>query len=239
MDGTAVKAWAQIREIERELGRLTLSIEPADAAVRIDGRPLEGDLLGGTRGRLVAGTLPAGPGRPPPAARFEVLLDAGRHEIELSRPGYLGRRVAWSAAKSANETLSLSLTPAPRSAGERALLYTGASLVSVGALGIVGGTVSGAWAWVKKNAANDGHCSWQDKVRSCDATGLKADQDARTLSHVATATFFPGLALAAGGTVLLLFARGGPTHSAGPSSRTHLSAAVGQNGAQLSLEHVW
>ncbi|WP_437676666.1 hypothetical protein [Sorangium sp. So ce131] len=231
MRGKEADAWTHVRAIEREIARLTLTIEPADAAIRVDGRPLEGDLLGGAQGTLVAGTLPEGPGRQAPAARFEVLLDAGRHEIELSRPGYIGRRVSWSAAEGASGALALTLTPAPRPERDRNRVYAGVSLASLGALGLITGTIFGARTLVLKNEAN------QLCKSGCNRDGLDADHKSKTSANIATATFFPGLVLAGSG--MLLLAGDDPTRSAGQRSGTHLTAVAGRNGAFFTLGHFW
>jgi hypothetical protein len=80
---------AILRQIEDDtLARARITMKPATATIAIDGRPLEPHETDGPRPVLLAGTLPAGPGRRPPAAEFDVLLDPGPHVITLSRKGY-------------------------------------------------------------------------------------------------------------------------------------------------------
>ncbi|KYG04815.1 hypothetical protein BE21_44665 [Sorangium cellulosum] len=235
MRGKEADAWMRVGAIERELGRLRLTIEPADAAIRIDGRPLEGDVGGGAQGTLVAGTLPAGPGRPPPAARFEVLLDAGRHEIELSRPGFVSRRVPWSAAAGATGAFTLTLAPAPRSERAQRMFYAGASVAGLGALGLITGTFFGARALVLKGEANK-HCISKSE---CDADGVDTYHESQASADIATASFFPGLVLAGVGTGVALAADRFPSLWAGSSPEVRVTAVVGQNGSFFALAHAW
>lgn len=233
MRGKEADAWTRVGAIERELGRLRLTIEPADAAIRIDGRPLEGDVSGGAQGALVAGTLPAGPGRPPPTARFDVLLDAGRHEIELSRPGFVSRRVPWSAAAGATGALTLTLAPTLRAERAQKLFYAGASVAGLGALGLITGTIFGARTLVLKGEA-DKHC----KPR-CDADGLETYHKSQASADIATATFFPGLVLAGVGTGVALAADRLRSLWAGSSAEVRVTAIVGQSGSFFALGHAW
>jgi hypothetical protein len=76
-------ARAFIDEIDRILVRVTVTLDPADAAVSVDGRPLLD--RGGT---LVAGLRAPGPGEPPPSATFELVLDPGTRLLTLSRKGF-------------------------------------------------------------------------------------------------------------------------------------------------------
>lgn len=71
-------------EIDQLVADLDVTLDPADASMAIDGSPLEA----APGGALFAGTLPAGPGKPPPAAHFHVVLDPGTHVLTIARQGY-------------------------------------------------------------------------------------------------------------------------------------------------------
>jgi hypothetical protein len=76
-------------EIDGLVARLDVTLDPADAAIAVDGAPLE-RRLAEPDGRpvLVAGTLPAGPGKAPPAAHFQLVLDPGSHVLLVTRDGF-------------------------------------------------------------------------------------------------------------------------------------------------------
>jgi hypothetical protein len=79
---------AYLIETEAVLVRLAVHIDPADAKIAVDGRPLRAEV--GVLGRpaAVAGVREAGRGEPPPAPEFDLLLDPGTHVLTLSRTGY-------------------------------------------------------------------------------------------------------------------------------------------------------
>lgn len=82
-----VEAKAYLSEIERLLVRVDLIVEPADASVTVDGRPL----AAGTSEDgpvVVAGVLPPGRGSALFGGRGSAVLDPGTHLITLSRKGY-------------------------------------------------------------------------------------------------------------------------------------------------------
>ncbi|APR76143.1 TonB-dependent receptor [Minicystis rosea] len=93
-DATVADARRFAGEIDGLVGALDVTLEPKDASITIDGQPLEPagsddpSLGSAASPLLVAGTLPAGPGKPPPAESFRVLLDPGAHVIVVSRPGF-------------------------------------------------------------------------------------------------------------------------------------------------------
>lgn len=75
-------------EIDRVVAALDVTLDPADAAIAVDGQPLEPMTSPDATPLLAAGTLPAGPGKPPPAASFRVLLDPGAHVFVITREGF-------------------------------------------------------------------------------------------------------------------------------------------------------
>lgn len=106
------EAGALLEEIERGLVRVAVRLEPAHAAISVDGRPLaRADEAG--RVVLVAGVEPPGPGKPPPASRFELVMNPGAHVITLSREGYADAVVRKSYAPGSKKTLELGLERLP------------------------------------------------------------------------------------------------------------------------------
>jgi hypothetical protein len=73
-----------VTEIDSLLARIQVTVEPADAAIAVDGRPL----AQGVEQILVAGMLPPGPGTPPPSGKFTLLVDPGSHVITLTQKGF-------------------------------------------------------------------------------------------------------------------------------------------------------
>ncbi len=71
-------------EIDGLVATIDVSLTPVDAAIAVDGQPLE--VASGTT--LLAGTMPAGPGKPPPAGRFKVIADPGAHVFVVAREGF-------------------------------------------------------------------------------------------------------------------------------------------------------
>jgi hypothetical protein len=76
-----------IAEIDHLLATATVHLTPANAAIAVDGRPLE-VLAGAAMPTLVAGTLAPGAGTPPPVGSFTLVLDPGAHVVTLSRKGF-------------------------------------------------------------------------------------------------------------------------------------------------------
>ncbi len=76
-----------LSEIEGLLVHLTLTLDPPDTQIAVDGRPLK--VTSSERPhQLVAGVEPPGSGRAPPAKTFEILLNPGAHVVSLTRSGY-------------------------------------------------------------------------------------------------------------------------------------------------------
>jgi tetratricopeptide (TPR) repeat protein len=85
-ESLAADARSYLAEIDHLLARIDVTIAPAEAAIAVDGRPLE--VAQANPPVLLAGMLPAGPGVPPPAPRFELVVDPGAHVLTLSRKGF-------------------------------------------------------------------------------------------------------------------------------------------------------
>ncbi|MBI5537595.1 MAG: PEGA domain-containing protein [Deltaproteobacteria bacterium] len=76
-----------IKELDEQLGRVKITIDPPTTRLAIDGRPLV-PLKAGDPKVMVAGVAPAGEGETPPVPTFEVILDPGPHLFAASFPGH-------------------------------------------------------------------------------------------------------------------------------------------------------
>jgi len=96
-------------EVEGLLVHADIELEPADAAIAVDGRPIQRQ-AGNT---VVAGLADPGPGKPAPAAHFELIADPGPHLVVLSRPGFNDAVVRVTWAPGSRPTLALKLDRLP------------------------------------------------------------------------------------------------------------------------------
>jgi hypothetical protein len=101
------------QEIAGLVGTLDVDLDPADAAVAVDGQPLEPTGDGGDTPTLLAGTLPAGPGKAPPAAHFRVVLDPGAHVFVISRAGFTDAVHAETIRPGEKRAIALAVTRLP------------------------------------------------------------------------------------------------------------------------------
>lgn len=78
---------AFLQEIASILVTVDVRLDPANASIAVDGRPLQktGD---GDAPIFTAGLAPPGPGEAPEVSSFRLELDPGTHVIVLSRPGF-------------------------------------------------------------------------------------------------------------------------------------------------------
>lgn len=74
-------------EYARTLPRVTVTLDPSDAGIAVDGRPLR-VREAGARPILEAGVEPPGIGVAPPSPTFDLELDPGTHVVTLTRQGY-------------------------------------------------------------------------------------------------------------------------------------------------------
>jgi hypothetical protein len=74
-----------LAQIDALLATADVVLDPPNAAIAVDGRPLE---PAGDGAPLTAGTRPPALAEVPPGSRFRVLLDPGAHVITVSRRGY-------------------------------------------------------------------------------------------------------------------------------------------------------
>lgn len=112
-----VEARALLGELEAILPRVTVTLRPEDAAVSVDGRPLEplADAPTGADPTFVAGVLAPGPGAPLGVSRFRVDVNPGAHVFTVSRRGYQDVVVNRSLPPGAKTSLDLELDKLPAS----------------------------------------------------------------------------------------------------------------------------
>jgi len=108
-DSFVAEARAYLTEIDGLLVRATVRVAPRNAAIAIDGRPLETE----RPGVQVAGTAAPGRGKPPPTAGFELLLDPGVHVVTVALPGHSDAVVNRTYAPGARPKLELVLDRLP------------------------------------------------------------------------------------------------------------------------------
>lgn len=114
-EATVTEARGYVAEMDRVIATIALTVEPAGAAIAIDGRPLAplpGTASDGTP-RVAAGVAPPGPGATTPGPRFEVVLDPGAHVITLSRRGFADAVVNKSIGPGTATSLTLKLDQLP------------------------------------------------------------------------------------------------------------------------------
>ena len=101
---------SQIRSI---LANVIVTLVPANAALTVDGRPLQVTEPSANPPVLSGGVLPPGPGEAPPASIFRAQLDPGVHVFTLSRKGYADAVVNHTFSPGASTELSLHLDRLP------------------------------------------------------------------------------------------------------------------------------
>ncbi len=109
----AADAGRFLKEIDQLLVRVSLSVEPRDARIAVDGAPLAPAVSTDDTPTVVAGLLPSGAGEPLPAKRVTLLLDPGAHVLLLSRKGYGNVAINRSYGPGARAKLQLALDRLP------------------------------------------------------------------------------------------------------------------------------
>jgi hypothetical protein len=107
------EAEALVREIDKLLVRVSVRLEPANAAIAVDGRPLERAGQAGGMPVLLAGAAPPGPGRALQVSSFVLVLNPGNHVITLSRAGHADAVVRKSYKAGSRQRLDLRLERLP------------------------------------------------------------------------------------------------------------------------------
>ena len=107
------EAKTYLGEIGRLLVHVKLTVQPSDAAVAVDGRPLQTlDRPDGSK-ILVAGLRAAGRGEALPGASVEVVLDPGTHLLTLSRKGFSDQVATRTFSPGTSQVLTLNLDKLP------------------------------------------------------------------------------------------------------------------------------
>lgn len=210
-------------EVRAQLATPRLTI-PADAAISIDGRPLEATADGG---HWLAGTRTPGPGERVTKQTFVVEIDAGAHELVVSATDGRSKVVHEYFPPGSTKALILELPAASvpvaplvdHGRARRAWGY------AVGALGIVGlgvGTYFGLSArstWTQAKEACPSRLN-------CGDAAVRLSTDARTDANVATIAIVAGSAALLGGTILVLTSQSPSSERATAS----VSAAIDPRG---------
>jgi len=192
----AADAKKYLAEIDQRLARATVTVSPADAAVSVDGRPLETVAADRTPPVLTAGTRDLGAGEVPATPQFEVLLDPGAHVFTVSRPGSSDLVVSRTFQAGSRAPLDLKLVVAPspgatpKSAAttepaaplaprnEKPSRTPGYVFLGLGAAGIATGSIAGILALQQKHKLDQSckglSCS-PDLVSTHDALNRWAD----------------------------------------------------------------
>jgi hypothetical protein len=112
-EGVLSEIRAYVEQIDGLLASADVTLEPATAAVAVDGRPLDATDAAASPPVLVAGIRDPGPGEAPPVARFRLVLDPGAHVITISRKGYADAVVNRTFLPGSNSQLPLALDRLP------------------------------------------------------------------------------------------------------------------------------
>jgi hypothetical protein len=112
-EGVVTEVKAYLDQIQALLAAVNVTLEPAEAAIAVDGRPLDVEDAKASPPVLVAGIRPPGPGETPPAGKTKIVLDPGAHVFTLSRKGYADAVVNKTLAPGTTTELPLSLDRLP------------------------------------------------------------------------------------------------------------------------------
>lgn len=107
------EAEAILGELNGMLAHAIVTIDPPEATLAVDGRPLAAAGSGPNGPLLEAGVEPPGRGRRAPAPKFELVLNPGAHVFTLTRKGFADAVVAQSFAPGTKTDLRLTLARLP------------------------------------------------------------------------------------------------------------------------------
>ena len=110
----AEEARTYVAELDKQLARVKIVLDPPTTRLAIDGRPLV-PLKQGDPKLLVAGVAPAGEGTTPPQPSFEVIIDPGAHLFTASFPGHANVLLNKSIAAESREEIPIKLSELPAS----------------------------------------------------------------------------------------------------------------------------
>lgn len=196
---------------------------PTDAAITIDGRPLEAS----SAGRWLAGTRPPGPGEKVDQPTFIVEIDAGAHEIVISATDGRSKVAHEYFPPGSTKELKLDLPPATTTTTAAPPIDHGRSRRSwgyvVGGIGVVGVAIGSYFGLSARSTWSGAKDACPTRI-GCSDVAVRMSIDARTEANISTIAFVAGGTALVGGTILILTA-------ASPSSeKAHVSAAVDPRG---------
>jgi hypothetical protein len=112
-EALAAEAHAMLGELDRVVATFDVAVSPANAAIAVDGRPLEPAGSDAHGALFLAGTRPPGPGEPLGVGTFRVVVDPGVHVITFSRPGFTDALVNRTVAPGAFLAMRIELDRLP------------------------------------------------------------------------------------------------------------------------------
>jgi hypothetical protein len=174
-----------------------------------------------------------------PASKFgqAIAVDPGTYEITATASGVnpLNMKVQTKPGQTVSVTLKATgeSTYEPNNVSEepppanRSIAHpVGFTGISVGAAGIVVGSILGGLAISKNNASDAGHC---DIDNYCDSVGTSLRREAQGVANASTALFALGGAFLVGGIVLVAIAPA-PTKPNKTAVDTHVWIGLGSVG---------
>ena len=216
-------AQAKLGEAEKEVAALTLTVNPAGAAVSVDGKKTE-----------VLGKV--------------LYLEPGKHTIGASLEGYIEKTESVDAEKGGSKTLALELQPAKAGGPKTAVLIGGAALAVVGVgigIGLLVASsgkkndgVDATDALVKTRGSQPCHGTYQGSSECLDIQSTFESSD--SLRTGSTIAFIAGGAFAAGTLVYYLVTRKSSAPvAASAGSWLRVAPAVGRGQDGLVLSGTW
>jgi hypothetical protein len=109
--GVVTEMNGYLDEIQRLLVDVSITLDPAEASIAVDGRPLAPSATSASV--LVGGVREPGPPEKAPASTFHVMLDPGAHVFTFTRQGYSDGVLNKTFAPGAASALKLELNKLP------------------------------------------------------------------------------------------------------------------------------
>lgn len=165
-----------------------------------------------------------------------IPLDAGKHEIEATAPGYITEKRTVTLAEGKTATVELSMVRETWS-GRRAGAYVAGGMGIAGLLlgGVTGGVVIAKLGVVENNCGAGG--GFPNDPLGCNKTGFYAVSEAKKLGLMSTISFGVGAAGVATAAILLLTER---KRTSAASRGFHPGVlAAAHDGAILGIWGAW
>lgn len=183
-----------LAEVTAKLARLRVTLVPPDAAIAVDGRPLEKAAHTGAVPAFIAGVRDAGMPEPTGLESFDIVVDPGTHVFAVRSTR--GGEATVTRQTPPGSTVSLTLRVGvadPVAATPRPAIWTYAAF-GLGATGLATAAAFGTAAFVKRSHLDD-VCGSPPR---CPADAAPDIDTAKTYATVASV----GLAVGAGGAAL-------------------------------------